>query len=157
MLLAVGAYACALLAFGTALIVTVTDFAATSLLPKPRPNFDRNITVIRRFWHRSSAPVNQWLAPDPIVPVIIYIAIFQIWHVSHCLYFVDGGRGLLDVTSESGVSLRALVHAVNALVLAYLVVHWAGSLFPHSRAPRNQQIPIIVALVIVAAMHFAIL
>lgn len=69
---------------------------------------------------------------------------------------LEGGRRFFDLTNGIGVSLRAMDHAVNAMVLTYLVVHLAGSLLPHSLAQRNHEIPIIVAITIVSAMHFAI-
>lgn len=156
-LLAIGAYACAILVSVTALAVIITDGLATAVHLKHQPSDYSNVTVIRRFWYRSSAPSDRWLTPDPVAIVIIYIAFFAIWHLPLFVIFdLDGGRRFFDLTNGIGVSLRAMDHAANAMVLAYLVVHLAVSLLPCTLAERNYRIPIIVAIVVVTAMHFAI-
>lgn len=156
-LLALGLNAWALLVFLTALIFIVTDSAAHALFPNDNQDACLRVPVIRRFWHRSSASRNEWLTPDPIVLATVYIVFFLIWHLLLLMIFKrDGGGHFSDLTNGMGVSLRAMDHAVNAMLLIYLVVHLAVSLFPHAAANRNYRIALIVAIVVVATLHFAI-
>lgn len=154
-LLAIRAYAWALVAILTAFIVIVTEIAATRF--RDRPCGDRSTRETLRFQQRLMPSKSAWPALEPVVVAAAYITIFVVWHIwLYACINHDYLRPFFGLKNGMSVSLRALDHAVNVLVLAYLAAHLAGSVFPHASASRNDRIPIIVAMIVVTAMHLSI-
>ncbi len=91
-----------------------------------------------------------------MVFVTVYIACFLIWHLLMYAMLGLDVRRFFDLSTGIGLSLRAINHTANAMILAYLTVHLAGLLLPHAAAQRSHRLPVLVAIAMTAALHFVI-
>ncbi|PHS00457.1 MAG: hypothetical protein COA78_24030 [Blastopirellula sp.] len=138
-------------------LVILLDLCSISLLKKTSPKLFPPATPIRRFWLQASRPRNPWLSPTPLVWATVYTEIFVMWNLPLWMMFTPRGIKLFfDGATGLGISIRVLTHSVNALVLAYLLVHLVGTLTSRDYLQRRQKAGILAAMILVAMLHFAI-
>jgi hypothetical protein len=114
--------------------------------------------VVRRFWYRWSAAQHVWHTLVPVVFALAYVACFAATQLTLFMLFPTGDdvRDFFENTNEIGVSLRHMEHAVNALVLGYLASTLGISLLPQTVVQRFERILLLVAIVLVAHLHWVI-
>jgi hypothetical protein len=153
--LAIGLYSLVMYILAIAFVAFGMDWCATYLAHQGQPAPRTKVTQIPRFWHGLTSTSVGWIIPEPVVVALVYIYTFIIWHMFMFITWNEMSI-FFDTHIAPRITLRALDHVVNGTMLGYLLAHLFVRLFSHHDRQRQERIPIILTIAVVAAMHFAI-
>lgn len=111
--------------------------------------------VARRFWYQNSARYSRPLLMAPSLVTMTFV-VAVLGGVLHLAVWFNACtcNEFFHERNEAGVSLGAVIHTANVLMLVYLLTCLALSLFPETLAPRYERFQVALCAVVLATCVF---